>query len=175
MKEFIYKLYEKGLKRNFKDLKNYNSNKPVEIGNIYMGNLDERGIFFVVVDKIGKDYFECFKMSPYWELGSINDILYEDEFLGRFIIQTSLNFYLNSNEIKRFKNISKLNKEFVEKLLNYREMDIESKLKYKQLKRGLYYPLGNKWIEKFKEKELDLIQNYHLRIFTILDELEEEA
>ncbi|MFN3978727.1 MAG: hypothetical protein ACK4J2_08790, partial [Sulfurihydrogenibium azorense] len=66
--------------------------------------------------------------------------------------------------------IHQFDKDFVKNLLDYREMDTKRKLEYKELKRGLYYPFKNKWVEKFKEEELDAIKDYHLRIFSIIEE-----
>ncbi|MFN3978329.1 hypothetical protein [Sulfurihydrogenibium azorense] len=174
IREIIYRLYEESLQEEpFEEEFREEFEEEVVIGGVYLGKLNGKNIIFVIIDKIG-EYFEVLKISQYWELGTASDILYKDEILGMLIIETDLNFYLKDDEIKKFKKIYQFDKEFVEKLLNYREMDIKSKLEYKELKRGLYYPFRNKWVDKFKEKELEVIKPYHLRIFNIIDELEKE-
>ncbi|MDM7273836.1 hypothetical protein [Sulfurihydrogenibium azorense] len=178
IREIIYRLYEESLQEEpFEEEFREEFEEEVVIGGVYLGKLNGKNIIFVIIDKIG-EYFEVLKISQYWELGTASDILYDilykDEILGMLIIETDLNFYLKDDEIKKFKKIYQFDKEFVEKLLNYREMDIKSKLEYKELKRGLYYPFRNKWVDKFKEKELEVIKPYHLRIFNIIDELEKE-
>lgn len=169
-KKAIYQLYEEDLKSGVFE-EEYKSEK-IEIGGLYIGNLNNQKLIFVVVDEIGSGWFECFKVSHFWELGTINDILYRDYTLGNLIIETDINFYLKDKEIKQFKKIDKLDREFIERLLNYREMNTKDKLEYKELEKGLYYPLGNEWVRKFKDKEFELVYDYHLRIFAILDELE---
>ncbi|MFN3788177.1 MAG: hypothetical protein ACK4SW_07235, partial [Sulfurihydrogenibium azorense] len=169
IREIIYRLYEESLQEEpFEEEFREEFEEEVVIGGVYLGKLNGKNIIFVIIDKIG-EYFEVLKISQYWELGTASDILYKDEILGMLMIQTSLNFYLKDDEIKKFKKIYQFDKEFVEKLLNYRELDTKSKLEYKELKRGLYYPIRNKWVDKFKEKELEVIKPYHLRIFTILE------
>lgn len=171
IREIIYRLYEESLQEEPFEEEEFEEEEEVVIGGVYLGKLNGKNIIFVIIDKIG-EYFEVLKISQYWELGTASDILYKDEILGMLIIETDLNFYLKDDEIKKFKKIYQFDKEFVEKLLNYREMDIKSKLEYKE--RGLFYPYRNKWVEKFKEKEFEVIKPYHLRIFNIIDELEKE-
>jgi len=169
IREIIYKLYEESLQESFEE--EFRAEEVV-IGGVYFGSLDNKRVMFVIIDKIGDKYFEALKISQYWELGTASDILYEDKILGKLIIQTGLNFYLTNDEIKKFKKIDTIDIDDVEKIKEYRELSTEEKLK-SNVKRGLFYLYENKWVEKFKEKELEVIKPYHLRIFDILDEDEE--
>lgn len=148
--------------------------KP-EIGGIYTGILNDKEIIFIPVSKIG-DYYECFKISIFFEFATISDIIIYDEVLGNYIIQTSLNFYLRKDEFSNFMKIDQLNKKLTKLIFKFRGLDLEEKLKLKsknqEIKIGSYYPFGNKIIEKFKDEEFSQIENYHLRIFSIIDELD---
>jgi hypothetical protein len=169
IREIIYRLYEESLQEEpFEEEFREEFEEEVVIGGVYLGKLNGKNIIFVIIDKIGK-YFEVLKISHFWELGTISDIVYRNE-LGTFIIETSLNFYLKDDEIKKFKKIDIIDD--VEKIKEYRELSTEEKLK-SNVETGLFYIYENAWVEKFKEKELESIKEYHLRIFDILDELEE--
>jgi hypothetical protein len=173
IREIIYRLYEESLQEEpFEEEFREEFEEEVVIGGVYLGKLNGKNIIFVIIDKIG-EYFEVLKISQYWELGTASDILYKDEILGMLIIETDLNFYLKDDEIKKFKKIDIIDIDDVEKIKEYRELSIEEKLK-SNVERGLFYPYGNVWVEKFKEEELKSIEEYHLRIFDILDELEKE-
>jgi len=172
IREIIYRLYEESLQEESLQ-EEFRGEEEVVIGGIYTGLLNGKNIIFVIIDKIGDKYFEALKISQYWELGTTSDILYKDEILGMLIIETDLNFYLKDEEIKKFKKIDIIDIDDVEKIKEYRELHTEEKLK-SNVERGLFYPYGNVWVEKFKEEELKSIEEYHLRIFDILDELEKE-
>ncbi|MFN4307151.1 hypothetical protein [Sulfurihydrogenibium azorense] len=171
IREIIYRLYEESLQEEPFEEEFRGEEEPV-IGGVYIGLLNKKRVMFVIIDKIGDKYFEVLKISPFWELGTIWDIVYRNE-IGTFIIETDCNFYLSNEEIKRFKKIDIIDIDDVEKIKEYRELSIEEKLK-SNVERGLFYPYGNVWVEKFKEEELKSIEEYHLRIFDILDELEKE-
>ncbi|ACN99192.1 hypothetical protein SULAZ_1046 [Sulfurihydrogenibium azorense Az-Fu1] len=168
IREIIYRLYEESLKEEpFEEFRG--EEEPI-IGGVYLGLLNKKRVMFVIIDKITDKYFEVLKISHFWELGTIRDIVYRNE-IGTFIIETDLNFYLKDDEIKRFKKIDIIDN--VEKIKEYRELSTEEKLK-SNIERGLFYIYENVWVEKFKEKELEVIKPYHLRIFNIIDELEKE-
>ena len=173
IREIIYKLYEESLEEEVEEKTLSPSSEEVEIGNVYLGTLNGKRLMFVVIDNVYNGYYECFKISNFWELGSINDIIYKNE-LGSFIIETDINFYLTEQEIlENFIKIDQLDLEKISKVKKYRELSLEEKIE--EVERGLYYPYRNQWVEKFKEKELEAVRDYHLRIFQILEEAEEEV
>lgn len=168
IRELVYKIYEENIQQppseefteEFED---------VEVGDVRIGNLNGKTIMLVVVDDDLKPYYECFKISPYWELGTSLDVLYEDDVLGKQIIEVDINFYLSEDELKKFKKVDQLDKEFIDKLLKLRDGE-----KVDGITTGLNYLYENEWVRKFKDNEIEIVKDYHLRIFSILDELEEE-
>ena len=95
-REIIYRLYEESLQEEFKE--EFRGEEEPVIGGVYVGGLcNKKRVMFVIIDKIGNKYFEVFKISPFWELGTIGDIVYRNE-IGTFIIQVGLNFYLSKED-----------------------------------------------------------------------------
>ncbi|MGC8942460.1 MAG: baseplate wedge protein 53, partial [Sulfurihydrogenibium sp.] len=173
IKEIAYRLYEEYLSEDFNDFdKEIESN--IFIGAIYFKILNKKPIHFIVLRQISDKYYECLKMSSFYEFATHNDVFYHLSIERQtYIIQTDINFYLNEDEIKNSILIEDVPKEFVEELKKFTELPEDAKVEYKGLlKRGFFYPVGNKWISSFKQKELDIVKNYHLRIFEILDEIE---
>jgi hypothetical protein len=172
IKELAYALYENFIKQDF-HLPEPVKATEIRIGGIYFTVLNKKPVHFVVIRKVAGSYYEVLKLSSFYELSDYNDVYYrlniEDQM---YIIQTSLNFYLHSDEIKSSIYLENLSEEFLEELKKFIELSDDEKIEYKRLVKGFYYPVGNKWIRAFKQKELDIVKSYHLRIFEILHEEE---
>jgi predicted nucleotidyltransferase len=142
----------KNLNSGGKDMKN-----AVKIGGIYKGtlrdlNLDSNEtLIFLVIREINPDnsIFEVLKIAEdngRFKSGArlVNE---EEKFL---ILQLSNNFYLNSEEIQRFKLIDTVPEEDVEKIIEVR---------------STYQPAEC----EETQKEFEKIKDFHMRIFEILN------
>jgi hypothetical protein len=173
IKELAYALYENFIKQDF-HLPEPVKATEIRIGGIYFTVLNKKPVHFVVIRKVAGSYYEVLKLSSFYELSDYNDVYYrlniEDQM---YIIQTSLNFYLHSDEIKSAIYLENLSEDFLEELRKFIDLTEDEKINYRgRLQQGFYYPVGNKWIRAFKQKELDIVKSYHLRIFEILHEEE---
>jgi hypothetical protein len=166
IKEIAYRIYEESLREDYGEV---NGSGIVEIGGIYLTVINKKPVYYVVVRQVSDNYFEALKMTSYYEFATDSDIFYKLDFENQlYIIETALNFYLTKQEIENSVYIESINEDFIEKILLHRDNK-----KTADLKTGFEYPFSNKYIKKFKEQEFKIIKDYHLRIFEILDQIEE--
>ncbi|WP_297889893.1 hypothetical protein [Sulfurihydrogenibium sp.] len=171
IKEIAYKIYEESLNENYEPFEKVNNQKKVWEGDIFFTILKNKPVFFLVLRQISEKYYECLKLSSFYEFATPSDVYYRSRFDNQlFIIETDVNFYLSEDEIlKKSVYLETVEKEFLEKIKKYREGEKQ------EIETGFEYPFGNRWVEKFKENELKIIKEYHLRIFDILDQMEESS
>jgi hypothetical protein len=169
IKEIAFKLYESHMSENFEEFK---GDSPVKIGAVYMTVLNKKIVFYLLIRQLSNKYYEALKMSPFTELGDNFDIFYTLQLENKdYLIMTEVNFYLSHEEIKNSILLEEVPSKFFDELRKFYNLPH----KYEgPLTRGFFYPVGNKWIRSFKEREFQVVKEYHLRIFEILDEIEEE-
>ncbi len=167
VKEIVYKIYESLQQEEYEPINNKNK-PPVVVGGIYFTVLNKKLVYYIIIRQVGT-YYECFKMSNFYEFAKHYDVFYRLRLDNQlFIIQTDMNFYLSPEEIQNSILLETADQQFVKSLTKFRYMSDREKIEQKELKNGFYYPFGNKYVEMFKDKELDIVKDYHLRIFEIL-------
>ncbi|MGC8942077.1 MAG: hypothetical protein ACP5KF_05375 [Sulfurihydrogenibium sp.] len=175
IKEIAYRLYEEYMSEEFEVFdKEMTAGSPVNVGSVYFTVLNKKPVHYLVLRKISDKYYECLKLSSFYEFATHYDIFYHLSLEHQsYIIQTDVNFYLNEDEIKNSVLLEELPEDYFDELQKFVELPEDTKLGYKGiLRQGFYYPVGNKWVRAFKEKEIEIVKDYHFRIFEILDEIE---
>jgi hypothetical protein len=171
LKELAYKIYEEFINQSLDYLPEpVKAETPFVIGGVYLTIINKKPVHYLLLRQISDEYYECLKLSSFYELSDYNDVYYrlniEDQM---YIIQTALNFYLHSDEIKSAIYLENLSEDFLDELKKFINLTDEQKIDYVgKLQKGFYYPIGNRWVSKFKEQELNIIKEYHLRIFQIM-------
>ncbi len=174
IKELVYKIYEESQEDEYYEPIINNKNEPPVIGGIYFTFLNRKKLFYIIIRQVGQ-YYECLKMSNFYEFATHYDIFYYMNFDGQLLlIQTDINFYLTSKEVKKSIFLEVVDQQFLESLIKFRELDDLEKVEQQTVRNGFYYPFKNRFIRQFKNQELNIVKDYHLRIFQILDKMEEE-
>jgi hypothetical protein len=174
IKELVYKIYEESQEdEDYEPINKDNKNEPPVVGGIYFTVLNRKKVFYIIIRQVGQ-YYECLKMSNFYEFATHYDVFYYTDLNQLYIIETDINFYLSSEEVQNSILLETADQRFVKSLTKFRNMSDTEKIEQQELKNGFYYPFGNRYVELFKQKELDTVKDYHLRIFQILDEMEEE-
>ncbi|NHV05709.1 MAG: hypothetical protein HA495_00035, partial [Thaumarchaeota archaeon] len=147
----------------------------VNIGGIYFGSiraLDEnkpnKPLYFLVIDKVDDNLYEVLKTSDYYEFATNIDIMIDIGTM-KVIIESDNNFYLTGDEINKFVLIHQVTEQELHKILVFRDGDtIEG------IKTGVTPIYDEDIRNKFKREEFNQIKDYHMRIFAILMEPEED-
>jgi len=168
-KDYLEEELEENLTQNSKQ-----SGFPI-LGGIYFGSLKaldsnkvNKPLYFLVIDKIDDNLFEVLKVSDYYEFATNVDVVLDIGTM-KVIVQTDTNFYLTKEEINRFVLIHKITEQELHKILAFRDGDI-----LEGIKTGVT-PIFDEDIRKrFKQEEFTQIKDFHLRIFAILAEPENE-
>jgi len=148
---------------------------PPVIGGIYFGSLKvlepnkpNKPLYFLVIDKIDNDLYEVLKVSDYYEFATNVDVILDIGTM-KVIIETDNNFYLTTNEINKFRLIHKITEQELHKVLAFRDGD-----RIEGIKTGVTPIYDEDIRNKFKQEEFNQIKDWHMRIFAILTEPEEE-
>jgi hypothetical protein len=151
------------------------STSPV-IGGIYFGSLKSlnknkpnKPLYFLVLRKIDDNFYEVMKVSDWHHFASNTEIFIELPVMT-LIIETTNNFYLTSEEISRFILIDTLGKEDLANLLKFRRGH-----EVQGLKKGFTPVFEDDIRRRFKQEEFNQIKEFHMRIFEILAEPEEQV
>lgn len=171
VKEIAFRLYQEYMSEDFED---FEGTSDISIGAIYFKIINKKPVHYLLLRQISDKYYECLKLSSFYEFATEYDVFYNLKIENQtYIVQTDINFYLSSDEIKKSILLESLPEKYFKELKKFINLSEDDKIDYKGfLQQGFFYPVGNKWIKAFKQKELDIVKDYHLRIFEILDELE---
>ena len=180
--EETYKLYIDSLKENieenlkkiaeemnleYKEQKPNKNTKIPEFGDIFQLFQNKLPIYYLFIEK-ENDLYKVVKVSEWWRLANQNDMLIE--VLGEpFIIETWNTFYLTKEEIENSQFLDTLNEEDKKILKTFLEGKIDQ---LPQNKRGLTVPEGNYnfYQNKFHKKESEIVRDFALRVFDIIEE-----
>jgi len=145
------------------------SRKPPVIGGVYFGGLKtldkskpNKPLYFLVVRRIDKRFYEVFKVSDWHLFASHRDVIIKLPEMT-LMVETGNNFYLTEAEIKRFLLISSLPEDEVNKIKKFR-----SGRKVEGLKKGFEPIFSDDIRNKFSSQEFELIKEFHMRLFTCI-------
>jgi len=159
----LYKDYKKERQGNITPV-----NSPVKLGGVYFGTFKRKPFWFLVIDTEG-DLCECLKMSDWICFHSSHNLLVEAGPI-RLLVEPANNFWLTPEEISKFRLVYTLSSDIVQEILDYRDGE-----ELKTLKKGLTPIFGDDVKEKFDKSEFKMIEEYHLRVFALLQDPEEET
>jgi len=152
------------------------SNVPVVIGGVYFGSLrslnpekPNKPLYFIIVDKVDDDMYEVFKVSDRYEFARNVDVLLDVHGM-RLIVEVSNNFYLSEDEIKKFVLIHQVSEQDVKDILLFRDGEEPSR----PLRVGVTPIFEEDIRNKFNLAEFSQVEEYHLRVFALLQDPEEE-
>jgi len=143
------------------------ANSPVKKGGIYFGTFKKKPFWFLVIDTEG-ELCECLKASDWICFWSSHNLLVDIGMI-KLLIEPANNFWLTKDEISQFRLVYELSPEVVQEILDYRDGE-----PLRTLRKGLAPIFEDEVREKFDKDEFDLIRDYHLRVFALLCEPEEE-
>jgi len=160
-KEKIIQLFSQPVKIKKKEI------PDIKPKNVYLFFKEHIPIYYVIYDKTG-NFYEVLKISNYYELANQNDLFTKIN-EETFIIETWNKFYLTEEEIKESVYFGKLLDEDFEILKTFLEGKIDQ---LPQNKRGLTVPEGNYnfYQNKFHKKESEIVRDFTLRVFDIIEE-----
>jgi len=155
------------------------NNEKIEFGKVFLFTDRESSFMFVITGEIeGTEFYECKKVSDWIWLSNQNDFITEledtDGLLAEegkpVIIEKWLTLYMHKEEIKHSLYIGKLkgkDEELFEKILD-ENMEIPRE------KRGLTVPEEDyRYVQnKFHKEEALKVKSYSVRIFLIMEMLE---
>ncbi len=165
------KMIAEELGLEYKKPENKNEKEP-KFGDVFFIELDNIPVYYIILDEEDKDIFKVAKVSEWWRLANQNDML--TEILGdTFIIEPWNKFFLTREEIEKSSYIDTISKEDKDLLKDFLEGKIEE---LPENKRGSFVPEGNYnfYQNKFHKKEAEMVKDYGLRIFEIIDNKELE-
>jgi len=168
-KEYMEEELEENLSSGFQE-----QTSPV-VGGIYFGSLKaldpnkpNKPLYFLVIDKVDNDLYEVLKASDHYEFATNIDTILDIGTM-KVIIETDNNFYLTTNEINKFKLIHKITEQELHKILAFRDGDMAE-----GIKTGVTPIYDEDIRNRFKQEEFNQIKDWHMRIFILLAEPEED-
>jgi len=177
MAKWLTDLFEDYMKEELEEDIMSSSKMPPVVGGIYFGSLrtldgskPNKPLWFVVVDKVSRNGYEVFKVSDHYEFATSTDVIF-DIGVAKIMVEVSNNFYLTEDEIKRFVLVHELSDRELQDLLEFRD---DPERKPAGLKVGVTPIFEEDIRRQFNLAEFRQIEPWHLRIFELLDELEEE-
>jgi len=152
------------------------SDTPVTIGGIYFGSLrsidpskPNKPLYFLIADKIDNELYEVFKVSDHYEFATNRDVLLDVSGM-MVMVEVGNNFYLSKEEIQKFFLIHKVSEENLRDILLFRDGEEPSR----PLRIGVTPIYEEDVRNKFHQAEFRMIEDLHLRVFALLQDLEEE-